>query len=801
MSKYIGEFTSINGIDYKIEITSSNGSKTENVILGSTPFTTTMDDNDSIYQPIKASGATITILTNSLPSDIYSNSAKGSKVKVTSDNRIVWMGYLTPCAYTQGYDMPFEELQLECVDGLSVLKDLPYQCANKDISNFIDIVFNCLKQSECFKNLYVSNILQRISIWNDGSPLDDFKISNGNFFEQKDYDNQPDSDVAWSCYDVLEQIAQYLGYTITVQGEDVYMLDYDGIVASSTSTQYKHTYIKYDISGSTLGNQQLVTLEDSYKIKDDSYSETGTTITLTPVYNKLTIKDDFYEIEDQFESIDNAKNLTNITSQYDIWEDLMKNDSGRYKECALFTETNGEGEKESFFVAIIKNGDNYFFVIGKFYKNPTVETFQYTMNNVAESASKFDPMKYSYLLDNKGAWQVGYFVQVLDNDIYDKWKFNPNVWRAKSLEDKKKAFAQLTNISNFGKKSLTNYILCLNPNNNFIPTDKTLNYPFVKITKPVSIAHGGEGSYLVIKGSLIRHSVSSCPFPMQGKAGYHKDESKTSMYEGESYFFARLKWGNKYWANDSYKTPGEWKDVPTYFKLYYGTPAKEQRMDVFYDKELKFYSTANLWGVDEDGVVIRCPEGENLTGNIEFTIYANRETKGKWARNNKKDKKNSYSGYPPYVVLLKDLSMELGFTDDALNEDAASEDTYYSNEVEESYICEADEIEYKICTHDDKTPSYSTVTTNGIGEANNYLDKVWRKDNQMQMRMEEHFIYKFVEQYQKPRIKFSLNLKADIGFTPYTTVTSDLLPNKKFVIDAMSTDYRFNKTTLTLIEK
>ncbi len=802
MSKYIGEFKSINNIDYKIEIQSSTGSKNETVLLGETPIVVNGADSDNIYEPIKTTGATVTLLTKTLPTDIYSGSSLGTSVKLSSNNKVIWTGYVTPCAYTQGYDLPWEELQLECVDGLSVLKDIPYSSATKDISEFKSIVFTCLKKANCFKNLYVCDVVQRVSIWNNTSPLEELKISEGNFFEEKDYETQPDSDVAWSCYDVLFQISQYLGYAMIADGEDVYMLDYDAMV--NTDNVYKSTYIKYDISGNSAVNKGQVTLTHSYAVKGTDIAETGSSVDLTEIFNKLTVKDSFYEIPDQFESIDNAKNLQNITDQYDIWEDWQQNDSSHFKECGLFTETNKNGEKESFFVMIYQpNNMSKFLVIGKFYKNPALQTYHYTSasNNSVASESNFNPFKYSYLFPYKGTIQVGYFVQELDNDHYNAWKSTIGVWKVKSRDEKLKLFAKLTNIANINNKQLTNYILCLNQDKNHISYDKVTSYPYFKITKDVSLAHGGEGSYIVLKGSVIRHSNESAPFPQNGKAYYHKDEKQTSIYEGEGYVYAQLKWGNQYWGNDTYKVAGKWTTTPCYFKIFYGDPTKEQRMDVMYDKSLKFYNTGAMWGVNEDGVVIPCPEGENLTGKIEFTVFANKDTKGKWARNNKSDKKNSYSGYPPRVMLFKDLSLELGFSDDALNDEAASSDTYYTNECEYPNVNEADEIEFKICTNDEKKASYSVVTYSGIGETNQYVDKMYRKDNQLLMRMEEHYIYKFVTQYSEPKVIYKCNLHNDIDLLPYTIVTLSLLPGKKFVIDSMSTDYRYNKTSVKLVQK
>lgn len=103
MSKYISEFTSIEGKVYKVEISTESGTKTENFVLGGTPFVTDMDsDGKTIYAPIKSSGATIEMITPNLKYDIYSANAQGTKIKLIdeSTNKVEWVGYVTPCAYT-----------------------------------------------------------------------------------------------------------------------------------------------------------------------------------------------------------------------------------------------------------------------------------------------------------------------------------------------------------------------------------------------------------------------------------------------------------------------------------------------------------------------------------------------------------------------------------------------------------------------------------------------------------------------------------------------------------------------------
>lgn len=802
MSKYTSEFTSLNGVSYKVEITTEKGNNTEVFTLGGNPFVTSMDsDGKTIYAPIKTTGATIEMITPNLKYDIYSANAQGTKIKLTNQNtnKVEWIGYVTPCAYTQDWDEDREVMEIEAVDGIASLKEVPYRTSNKDINTFLQIIFKCLKKCKCYRYLYVNDNVA-LSAADTQCILEKLRISEANFFDKKDYEAEQDDDVAWTTYDVLFEIMQYLGYTLIADGEDVYIIDYDAIRAGRSK------YYRYDISGSAIGNATTATITNAYHIDSNSYSENGTKVSLAEVFNQVIVVDDFSEIDSLLDGIDSTKNLTNITANYDTTlKNWFKNDS-RFLESEIFTAKNKLGEDESFFISLTKADDGkIFFVLGKFYKHALVTTKHYDHNsNSLLNEASFNPMMYSKLWDGKGATYVGYFTKQIEGDVYNKWRVDiTSNWDGQSKEVKLEQFGRLCNIANIGSKKLVNYILCLNQDTNHIEHDKVRDYPYFTVKKDMPTIFGGDGGYIVLKGTVIRHYMYNAPFPMNGTVYRHKDEKKTSIYSNEGYFWARLKWGNYYWkCEGDYKTQGDWTTTPSYFKIFYGDPTSEHRVDDWQDKDQKFYNNCGaLWGVEEDGYYIPAPPDSNLYGNVEWTVYANKDTKGKWARNNKRDKKNSYNGFKPKVVLFKGLDITVGYADDAMNDDAASSDTVYTNDVSTlSSVKPMDEIKFKICTYDAKTPSYSTVDYL-VGSTSNYLDRTYNQSTRLSLRQEQHFIIKNVSQYEEPRILFECNLKNSLNIKPWTLLTDKTLNGKHFIVDTIEIDYKMNQMALNLIEK
>ena len=808
MSKYISEFTSIDNINYKVEIDTQKGTSTQNFILGGNPFITSMDsDGKTMFAPIKSTGATIEMLVkNTLPLDIYTNNNQGTKVILTNttSNKVEWVGYITPSSYSQDFNNETETLQIDCVDGLASLKDVPYRTTNKDIETFINIIFKILKVCNCYKYLYITDNI-RLTSTDTSDLLSKLRITEANFFEQKDYENQPDEDVAMTCYDVLYEVMQYMGYTILAKGEEVYILDYDALINN------KNRYFRYSLSGSSIGSATVFNFSHSHNITSTSFAETGTDFSLSEVFNQCIVEDDFYDIDSMLDGVENSSNLTNITATTDTQlKNLFRTDN-RYKESEVFTVRNKLGEDESFFITIVWDYDDYpkhkshnlYFVLGKFYKNALISTIHYNNSNVKQPESNYDPMCYSKLLDSKGATYVGYFTKKIDEKVYNEWRAGiTSNWDAQSKETKLAQFGKLCNLTNIGNKNLTNYIVCLNGTVNHITHENVKNYPFFTVKKDLPTVFGGEDGYIILHGTIIRHDMSKCPFPMNGDIWIHKD-AKSTIYKGESYIWSRLKWGNYYWsATGDYSEVGNWTTTPSYFKIFYGDPTKDQGAVDFEDKSLKFYNNCGaLWGVDEDGYYIPTPPDTNLTGNIEWTMYCNKDTKGKYARNNARDHKNSYEGNKPYVMLYKDLDITVGYSDDALNEDAAKSDTIYTNNVSSySKVAPMDEIKFKICTFDNKTPSYSTVDylVNGTST---YLDKTYNQSTGLSLRQEQHFIVKNVAQYQYPRILLELNLKNSLNIQSWSLLTYNMFNGKSFIIDTMNIDYKYNKVNMSIIEK
>ena len=313
--KYTGQFSNIENHTYYINITTNgDSSKTKEIKLGDTPLTTSYEGGDDyIYKSVKYSSTTIKILSEDYLYDLYSAKAQQNKVQVINYmGNTVWVGYTTPNLYSQGYENPIEEIEVECIDGLSTLQYLNYTPinANKSIVTFVELINHLLSKCNCYSRFFISN-----ATYNPNYPnyyyWEKLKISEMNFFDE---DDEP-----MKCDEVLEELCQFMGVTCYADGTDVYFVDYDAIKNGVT------TYWQYSI-GST-SNPTIITKEQTHSITSSDYVENGGKLSLDNVFNKAIVKSSLYSFDDAIPNIFDENDLVNYGTNQSYTENLQIEDT------------------------------------------------------------------------------------------------------------------------------------------------------------------------------------------------------------------------------------------------------------------------------------------------------------------------------------------------------------------------------------------------------------------------------------------------------------------------------------------
>lgn len=842
--KYSGEFYSINQVLYKIEITTKTSGSDKELLLSGNPFVSSITSDDShIYSPIRCGGATIGILTESYVPDFYTGELKGVSVKLTNQttNKVEWTGYVTPSMYSQSFDKCVEEIQIDCVDGIAVLKDLQFEIEGEKITSLAQIIFNCLKKSGCYSSFYISDNVQFTQTGTE-SIIEKLRISQSNFFDGKKDVEQKDDDVAYYYYDVLYQICQFLGYTLIVEGDEVFIIDYDAIKSGNNK------YFKYSLTTNSLSSPTSVNMSYSKFIEDSGdYSQNGSNIEMTEVFNKVTVKDEFNTYENLFPTFGDDLQETNITApqaNLSSYFNPMKQDDVGLWWGDHIAASPSDGLNDNIFICLDSDGwDTTWISVFKFKESPVFNMIKYD-RNTREQVDLGKTITYGNLLDYNGAFYYKWYHSknygYNDNDKdghsdehawMDNMKvsYNFNGTTAHKLEKWGQLFASIRFMD---KLKFSTCIALINAGDNrFGPGDEknynsttendvTKNYPYITLKDDYnSSIFGGPNHYLKIKGKVCSHDKERVPHKMS-------DGSKNSVLRhkpdykriSQGYIWCKLKWGNRYWKGDG------WTSEETWFKLFYwddtdrssGDKGRGIRCEDYFDKDFEIKNTTySLIGMGEDGLVIPCPTDGNLEGQAELSFT----TRDMWGDSRKshwhpKGTKtdNFYCRYLSRCVFISDLEITANVYEGFSGNDEIESDTIYTNVIENGAVNKMEEITFKVCTDDGKKASYSSVDYLDNGNSK-YVTTLYNKalynkergtvgtdGEDGKLRQEEHYVFKLATQYENPMLVFNCNLRND-GNKLYGTYTDKTLSGKTFVPIEREIDYKFNKCNVRLIQK
>ena len=97
------------------------------IFAGKLPVVINRNGGDgNVFSPIRSSSCDITVVSNKVLSDLYTNDKKGIKVKVeklTEDEQIqLFEGYLTPNTYSQKLSPNLDNIDMTAIDPLVLLK-------------------------------------------------------------------------------------------------------------------------------------------------------------------------------------------------------------------------------------------------------------------------------------------------------------------------------------------------------------------------------------------------------------------------------------------------------------------------------------------------------------------------------------------------------------------------------------------------------------------------------------------------------------------------------------------------------
>lgn len=312
---YKAPFTSVAGIKYVVEIQQNSTFEPAKVVeltCGVTPFVVSYDTPDMVYTPLRMSGATLTVVTDSYLADLFTPYPQGRRVvlKNVTAGGIEWVGFVTAESFDQDYSNSVSfDFEIDMIDPLSTLEYVKYSTDKKSFVSLLSIAKSCIVSSGGgYGNIYFAAALSKNRAGYNALAtnfVDKIFVSEQNFYDE---DGQP-----MTLKEVLQEICNYLSVSCIAYKNDIYFIDYDYIVNGNAK------YYKY--SGAFYGNESTVYLSDNKTISQIGYKGTGQRLSIQGGYNKASVRSSLYCFSSLYPEIKEA-NLT----QYDSSEMVFGND-------------------------------------------------------------------------------------------------------------------------------------------------------------------------------------------------------------------------------------------------------------------------------------------------------------------------------------------------------------------------------------------------------------------------------------------------------------------------------------------
>lgn len=247
-------------------------------------------DTRDIYNPIRSSSCDITVVSNKILSDLYTNDKKGIKVKVEKyddyigETSVLFEGYMTPNSYTQKLSPNLDNIDMTAIDPLATLKyiyidDILQKSKTITMGDLIAKALAAVKidcnevqieesvgyQGDNITHTFVELVIQTSNFWDEG--------------------NDPSS-----VYDAVSECLRLFGYTLTFTGEK-YMI-YHVMTDHTFGTTYRY-FTRYKIEdGGTLsfiGTHQLYKDDFQFKHSENDWTtiDDNPSVSIYNTYDKI----------------------------------------------------------------------------------------------------------------------------------------------------------------------------------------------------------------------------------------------------------------------------------------------------------------------------------------------------------------------------------------------------------------------------------------------------------------------------------------------------------------------------------
>ena len=797
MPIFRAEFKNVHNEDYRVEFRLGTNTLITPITLGASPCIIEQK-SEGLFSPIKSRSATFEIVSKDYIFELYTPESRGVSAKVyDSDNNVIFNGYVVPNVYDQTYTY-LDTISIECVDAVSTLKDFRYLLKESTpiYRPAIEYIYDFVKECGYTGNIYFAKSYD----------IDETEItfSEANFF----YDDEEHQ--SWTKYDILNEILQFLGVTLTISGNDIYIIDYR--ISDSTS------FNVYSLTAADNVKYTPTTTSVSVNEVISAYAGGTSTLSLDNVFNKIEISDNLFEIneispdifeEDLHDSITESRQLGVNGAQWQ--RQTVKKHWLRADEVS--TETEGYQYK---IFCKMKEDTNW---THRYYRHSTgieLDDFYDQGSNSRYTTDRsnkyintqccviqhyaYRPNTGSHGLPTSLDWK-----QYLTFFVVDDTTLIPNIGFYDRLERPVLEYDVYENIM-YKPSTGTSWIT--------LKGDIYYQYDGAKYGEKdkTTLRIVGDGVY---QNSPVDEATD---ITEQRYCTFGRTKENSAYLTGFKTWRMKLQIGDKCWDGTRWRSPiitslGTEEDI--YFYLSYNNSPGDGEPEFF--SAFKWMSPIpNTDYTDKVGENAYCipisaddPDAPT-SGHLKLSIYTPRilpvelETMFIQYIGNVLDV--SWNQIAP-VIFVKDFDLGYVYTDTKVwysqKKNGNSGDVVYTNLISDSYTNEFNDLEFKINTQQKDKPisrSYACLLDGG------YLKTRKHEDGDESKDQEKNVIDLYYYHYNTPKVRYGCNIHSfPNGYNRYTFKNSDPInetvsAGTVFRLDSYTYDLLYDNARLELVQ-
>lgn len=778
------------GLIYKIKVPSlrknsyvveieKDGYTGEVTILtgGGEPFTTSLADDDFVYEPLRLSTAKLSVVGGDELSSLFATGYQQYRVTLLKDDTPVWLGFIKPELYTQDYSTHTHEISMDCVSAISTLEYVKYVQSSASGLKFVSLKYllsTAISSARArYGKVYIPHAfaISAEAYGENALMRDDCVITEQNFFDEEDK--------AMSCKEILEEICRFAHVTLYDDFGDLYFIDPD----------YTDAYDEWTMSGGelTLTGANAVT-PSSHSVQDIGFGGSGHTLDIIAGYNKATIKISNYNNADKVfpeEDWENLKALSVELSQYNITSAIKVGMKTTYNNAVARGRavwlTPKKWEVHTYLGSgMTEDGIDMSTLLidthGEYYDNKGVAIDEKVTEITDLSALVFDATNLSHVLAkhtdgdylNMIAWETnaGMYTTVKgtiasgQKNLYGAFLAKYCDWQLN--DDGTDSITSYSNEQIIFVRKYAMYSGLISEKN----YDSVLFLPgkykgIFNYKGHMPVAAYADGAIAInLQVVTIGYARPSSAQGMAKNGFYYSTEKNTYAAGAVIEFTFILRIGENYWNGT------EWTTSASTFVV----KSKEMKeagsfTELSTNKVLSApYNDLTGWIIETHGTMM----GELYVELVDVSDNC----------------------------AIKDFRMKFQLRDEyAIEND--DDDRVYTNVVNKDYINELDEIEEKISSYNHDGLCYSKVLIN----KDFITDNLYEGINKEITRPENLLLRRIVNQYEYPRMKITQVLMNDPTILPVNIFTDKYQGTKKFIMSGLEKNYRMDTAEIKMIEK